>query len=47
MVMVWRDVESLRAFAGEGWREPHIHPDEAAMVHDRTLHHYVLVEEAG
>lgn len=42
MVMVWRDVDSLRAFAGEDWREPHIHPDEAAMVESRRLHHYRL-----
>jgi heme-degrading monooxygenase HmoA len=43
MVMVWRDVDSLRAFAGEDWREPHIHPDEAALVKARRLGHYELV----
>lgn len=42
MVMVWRDVDALKAFAGEDWREPHIHPDEAAMVRERSLHHYEL-----
>lgn len=42
MVMVWEDVDSLKAFAGENWREPHIHPDEAALVRDRSLHHYEL-----
>lgn len=44
MVMVWKDVEALRAFAGEDWREPHIHPDEAEMVKDRSLHHFDLLE---
>ena len=44
MVMVWRDVESLKAFAGEDWQKPHIHPDEAALVESRTLSHYELVE---
>lgn len=44
MVMVWRDVEALKAFAGEDWRKPHIHPDEADTVRDRSLHHYELVE---
>ncbi|NRG16191.1 antibiotic biosynthesis monooxygenase [Rhizobiales bacterium] len=44
MIMVWKDVDSLKAFAGEDWREPHIHPDEAALVHDRSLHHYELAE---
>ena len=43
MVMVWKDVDSLRAFAGEDWREPHIHPDEADLVKGRALHHYELV----
>ena len=44
MVMVWHDVEALKAFAGEDWRKPHIHPDEAETVRDRSLHHYELVE---
>jgi len=43
MVMVWRDVESLKAFAGDDWRKPHIHPDEVGVVEDRMLHHYELV----
>ena len=44
MVMVWRNVEALKAFAGEDWRKPHIHPDEAETMRDRSLHHYELVE---
>ena len=44
MVMVWRDVASLKAFAGEDWREAHIHPDEAELVRARSVHHYELVE---
>ena len=44
MVMVWHDVEALKVFAGEDWRKPHIHPDEADTVRDRSLHHYELVE---
>ena len=46
MVMVWRDVDALQAFAGEDWREPHIHPDEAALVKERFLHHYELAGTA-
>lgn len=42
MVMVWRDVESMKAFVGEDWREAHIHPDEAELVRERFLHHYEL-----
>jgi heme-degrading monooxygenase HmoA len=44
MVMTWRDVDSLKAFAGEDWREAHIHPDEAELVRERSVHHYDLVE---
>jgi len=44
MVMVWRDVDALRAFAGDDWREAHIHPDEADLVRERSVHHYDLVE---
>lgn len=44
MVMVWRDLEALRAFVGEDWRSAHIHPDEAELVKERTLHHFELAE---
>jgi heme-degrading monooxygenase HmoA len=40
IAMVWRDVDALRAFVGDDWRTPHIHPDEAGIVKDRFLHHY-------
>ena len=42
MVMVWRDLEAMKAFVGDDWREPHIHPDEAELVRERFLHHYEL-----
>ena len=42
MVMVWRDLEAMKAFVGEDWRDPHIHPDEAELVRERTIHHYEL-----
>lgn len=43
-VMVWRDLASLRAFAGEDYEMPHIAPDEAELVESRTIKHYHLVE---
>jgi len=42
MVMVWKDVESIRAFAGEDWRQPHILPEEAGLIRERHLSHYDL-----
>lgn len=42
LVMVWKDVDALRDFAGEDWREPHVHPSEEGLVRERHLHHYEL-----
>ncbi len=44
MVMVWRDLEAMKAFVGEEWRNPHIHPDEARLVKARTITHYEPLE---
>lgn len=43
--MVWNDVASLRAYAGEDWRQPHILPSEVGVVGDRSLMHYDLVAD--
>ncbi len=42
MVMVWDNVESLRAFAGDDWQQPHIAEDEVELVRERRLAHYEL-----
>lgn len=44
MVMVWRDLDALKAFVGEDWQTAHIHPDEAPLVKERTLSHFDYVE---
>jgi len=41
-VMVWRDVEALKAFVGEDYDNPHIDPAEAELVEARTIKHYDL-----
>ena len=43
-VMVWRDLEALKAFVGEDYTNPHIDPAEAELVESRTIRHYELVE---
>ena len=43
-VMIWRDLASLKAFVGEDYQNPHIHPDEARLVAARSITHYDLVE---
>lgn len=47
MVMVWKDLEAMKAFVGEDWRNPHIHADEAELVRERSIHHYELAEPAA
>jgi heme-degrading monooxygenase HmoA len=44
MVMVWRDLDAMKQFVGEDWRSAHVHPDEAALVRERFIHQYELVE---
>ncbi len=43
-VMVWRDLDALKAFVGEDYASPHIDPAEAELVEERTIRHYELVE---
>lgn len=43
-VMIWRDLDALKAFVGEDYESPHIDPAEAELVASRTIRHYDLVE---
>ena len=43
-VMVWRDLDALKAFVGEDYDSPHIAPEEAELVADRRIMHYDLIE---
>jgi hypothetical protein len=43
-VMVWRDLDAMKAFVGEDYEVPHIDPAEAELVESRTIKHYDLVE---
>lgn len=40
IVSVWRDLESLKAFAGENWREATILPGEADLLEVARVEHY-------
>ena len=44
MVMVWETLDALKAFVGEDYQSAHVHPDEAALVRERRIAHYDLVE---
>ena len=40
IVSVWRDLESLKAFAGETWQEAIILPGEAVLLHSASVRHF-------
>ena len=42
MVTVWRDIDSLKSFAGHEWERPDVTPDEAPLVESMSAEHYVL-----
>ena len=42
MVMVWETLEAMKKFVGDDWQSAHIHPDEAGLVRERSIHHYEL-----
>lgn len=44
-VMVWKDLDALKAFVGEDYQSPHIDPAEAELVESRSIKHYELVED--
>jgi heme-degrading monooxygenase HmoA len=43
-VMVWRDLDALKAFVGDDYKSPHIDPAEAELVESRSIKHYDLVD---
>lgn len=40
MVTVWRDLDALKAFAGEKWWNPVVQPEEVRLLSETFLHHY-------
>jgi len=40
MVQIWRDLDAMKAFTGEAWREAVVHPDEAHLLKETSVHHY-------
>ena len=46
MISIWRDIESLKAFAGEDWENPVVTEDEAPLVEAMSADHYHQFEQA-
>lgn len=45
MVMVWRDLDALKGFAGETWGQAVVHPDEAHLLAETYVSHYHAAED--
>lgn len=43
-VTVWEDEESIRAFAGESWREAVITPEEEELLKETWIKHYDVIQ---
>lgn len=43
-VTVWKDVESIRAFAGERWQEAVVEPEEEDLLKETWIGHYEVIE---
>ena len=44
MVMIWRDMDAVRAFAGDDWDRAVVLPEEAHLLKETHVHHYILAE---
>jgi quinol monooxygenase YgiN len=40
MVTVWKDLDAVRAFAGEDYEQPVLYGDTADLIEQMWLHHY-------
>ena len=47
MTMIWKDVDALKGFAGENWREARIEPEEAHLIESVSLKHFELIAASG
>lgn len=43
-VTVWRDIASIRSFAGENWKAAVIDPSEEHMLQETSISHYATPE---
>jgi heme-degrading monooxygenase HmoA len=46
-VTVWKDVESIHAFAGERWQDAVITPDEKHLLKTTSIEHYEVLPMVG
>ena len=45
MVMIWQDLDSIKAFAGEQWQNAVVDPSEAELLESTFVDHYELMSQ--
>lgn len=40
MITVWRDLDAVRAFAGDDWQAAKLLPEERPLLRETAVHHY-------
>lgn len=44
MVTLWQDEDTLRAYAGEGWRDIELPAEDRAMLESASVEHFDVAE---
>jgi heme-degrading monooxygenase HmoA len=44
MIMIWKDLDSIKSFAGENWQNAVILEDERDLLKEVFVHHYESVD---
>ena len=44
MTTIWRDLDALKGFTGDNWREAYIAPQEAPLIESASVEHYDLAD---
>ena len=47
MVGMWRDLDSLKKFAGEDWANPLVTEDEAPLLEKMSAEHFLMFDQEG
>ena len=47
MTMLWRDLDSIKAFTGDTWREARIEPEERDLIASASIEHFELLGAVG
>ncbi len=47
MTMLWRDLASIKAFAGYNWLEARIEPEERDLIASTSIEHFELLGAVG